>query len=134
MSLFVRVIRRAVAFLLIAESLLTAARMASMLSVLAVYDGIALLLLVLRATLMPLQFAGGWFVASNRPQGPPLAVAALAGGAVLTVFDVGLGLAPSPVYPWWRLHATVAYAIYALIGVIVMRRAGREDAGRTTPA
>jgi hypothetical protein len=71
---------------------------------------------------VPLQFAGGWFVASTRPQGSPLAVAALVGGAVLTVFDVGLGLAPSPVYPWLRWQATVVYAIYASIGVIVMRR------------
>lgn len=120
--MIIPVIRRAVAFLLIAESLLTAARMASMLSVLAVYDGVALLLIVLRALLTPLQFAGGWFAASRRPQGPPLARAALGLGAVLTLFDVGLGLAPSPIYPWWRWQATLAYAIYALIGVLVMRR------------
>lgn len=122
MSLIIPVIRRAVAFLLIAESLLTAARMTSMLSIISVYDGVALLLIVLRALLVPLQFAGGWFVASRRPQGPPLARAALVLGAVLTVFDVGLGLAPSPVYPWWRWQAALAYAIYALIGVFVMRR------------
>jgi hypothetical protein len=121
MSLIIPVIRRAVAFLLIAESLLTAARMTSMLSVLAVYDGVALLLIVLRALLVPLQFAGGWFVASRRPQGPPLARAALVLGAVLTVFDVGLGLAPSPIYPCWRWQATLAYAIYAVLGVLVMR-------------
>jgi len=123
LSLILRAIRRAVAFLLIAESLLTAARMASMLSVLAVYDGVALLLIVLRALLAPLQFAGGWFVASRRPQGPPLARAALVLSAVLTVFDVGLGLAPAPVYPWWRWQAALVYAIYASIGVSVMRRA-----------
>ena len=123
MSFILRVIVRVVAFLLIAESLLTAARMASMLPVLAVYDGVALLLIVLRALLVPLQFAGGWSVASRRPQGPPLARAALVLGAALTVFDVGLGLAPSPVYPWWRWQAALAYAIYASIGVIVMRRA-----------
>ena len=122
MSSIIRVIRRAVAFLLIAESLLTAARIASILSVIAVYDGVALLLIVLRALLAPLQFAGGWFVASRRPQGAPLARAALVLGALLTVFDVGMGLAPSPVYPWWRWQATLAYAIYASIGVIVMRR------------
>jgi hypothetical protein len=121
MSLIIPVIRRAVAFLLIAESLLTAARMTSMLSIISVYDGVALLLIVLRALLVPLQFAGGWFVASRRPQGPPLARAALVLGAVLTVFDVGLGLAPSPIYPWWRWQATLAYAIYAVLGVLVMR-------------
>ena len=122
MSLIIPVIRRAIAFCLIAESLLTAARLTSMLTVMAAYDGVALVLIVLRAALVPLQFAGGWFVASRRPQGPPLAVAALVAGAALTVFDVGLGLAPSPVYPWWRWQATVVYAIYAAIGVIVMRR------------
>jgi hypothetical protein len=126
MSLIIPVIRRAVAFLLIAESLLTAARMTSMLSIISVYDGVALLLIVLRALLVPLQFAGGWFVASRRPQGPPLARAALVLGAVLTVFDVGLGLAPSPIYPWWRWQATLAYAIYAVLGVLVMPRG---DAG-----
>ena len=33
---------------------------------------------------------------------------------------LGLGLAPSPIYPWWRWQATLAYAIYAVIGVLVM--------------
>jgi hypothetical protein len=113
---------RVIAFLLLAESLLTASRLTALLPSIAVYDGVALLLIVLRGLLAPLQFAGGWFVASKRPQGRPLAVAALAVGAVLTVFDVGLGLAPSPVYPWWRWQATVIYAIYAFIGVAAMQR------------
>ena len=118
MSFIIRVI----AFLLIAESMLTAARLAAFLPSIAVYDGVALLLIVLRGLLAPLQFAGGWFVASKRPQGRPLATAALALGAVLTVFDVGLGLAPSPVYPWWRWQATAFYAIYALVGIAAMQR------------
>ena len=122
MSLTIHVIVRAVSFALIAESMLTASRLAGLLPSIAVYDGVALLLIVLRGLLAPLQFAGGWFVASHRPQGRPLAVAALTLGAVLTVFDVGLGLAPSPVYPWWRWQATMIYSVYVIIGIVVMRR------------
>jgi hypothetical protein len=33
--------------------------------------------------------------------------------AVLTVFDVGLNLAPTMVYPWWRWQVTAGYLIYA---------------------
>jgi hypothetical protein len=118
MSFIIRVI----AFVLIAESMLTASRLTALLPSIAAYDGVALLLIVLRGLLAPLQFAGGRFVASKRPQGRPLAVAALALGAVLTVFDVGLGLAPSPVYPWWRWQATLVYGIYAVIGIAAMQR------------
>lgn len=121
MSFIIRVI----AFLLIAESLITASRLTSFLSTLAAYEGTALVLIVLRAALVPLQFAGGWFLAKRQPQGVPLAKAALAGGAALTVFDVGLGLAPSPVYPWWRWEATVLYAAYAAVGVLILGRRPR---------
>lgn len=116
---------RVIAFSLIAESLLTAARLTSLLPTLAAYDGAALVLILLRAVLVPLQFAGGWFLAKRQPQGAPLAKAALATGAVLTIFDIGLGLAPSPVYPWWRWQATVLYAIYAGVALLRLRRVTR---------
>ena len=83
---------RVIAFLLLAESLLTASRLTALLPSIAVYDGVALLLIVLRGLLAPLQFAGGWFVASKRPQGRPLAVAALAVGADYGLMQADPGL------------------------------------------
>ena len=131
MSLILRVITRALAFCLLAEALLSATRLVGLLSVLAAYDGVALLLIVLRAALAPLQFAGGWFLATHRPQGPPLARAALVAGTVLTVFDVGLALAPLPVYYWLRWQATGLYALYAWVGLVVL---SIRDDERAQPA
>ena len=127
MSLIIRVI----SFCLLAESLFTAARLTSFISTLAVYEGTALVLLVLRAALVPLQCAGGWFLAKRQPQGAPLARAALIIGALLTVFDVGLGLAPSPVYPWWRWEVTGLYALYAAIGLLILYRPGGSVTEKT---
>ena len=61
---------RLIAFVLIAESMLTAVRVAQLVSQIGVYDGIAVTLIVLRGLLAAVQFMGGWLIAQRRPQGP----------------------------------------------------------------
>src|SRR5512132_3559539 len=100
--MLVRVLTRLIAFLLIAEALFSALRLATLLSQLGIYDPVAIALIVARGALGALQFTGGWMLATHRPAGPVLARWALAGGAALTVLDVGLRLAPSTVYYWYR--------------------------------
>ena len=102
---------RLLAFILIAESLFGALRVAGLLPVLAAHDAIAALLIVLRGLLGAWQFIGGWLLASNQPQGLALARGAFLAGAILTPFDVGLGLAPTSIYPWYRWHVTAAYTV-----------------------
>lgn len=85
------------------------------------HDAVAVLLILLRGGLNTVQFAGGWLLARRRPQGPPIACAAFLAGACLTLFDVGLGLAPSSVYPWLRWQVTGAYCAYALAAAWFLR-------------
>ena len=113
---------RLIAFFLIAESMLTAVRVAQLVSQIGVYDGIAVTLIVLRGLLAAAQFMGGWLIAQRRLQGPAIASLALLAGAALTLFDVGLRLAPTGTYPWLRWHITVGYAAYALAAVWYLRR------------
>ena len=73
-----------------------------------------------------LQFTGGWLLANRRPAGVVFARWALLAGAVLTIFDVGLQLAPTSVYHWYRWHVTVAYGVYAVaaFGALACLRRG----------
>ena len=109
----IRVIARVIAFLLIAEAMFGALRLSVLLSQLGIYDTLAIALILGRGALGVLQFTGGWLLANHRPAGVLFARWALVGGAVLTVFDVGLQLAPTSIYHWYRWHVTVAYAVYA---------------------
>ena len=93
--MFIRVIVRAVAFLLIAEAMFGALRLSVLLSQLGIYDALAIVLILARGALGVLQFTGGWLVANHRPPGVVFARWALVAGAVLTIFDVGLQLAPT---------------------------------------
>src|SRR5436190_24103729 len=86
---------RLVAFALIAESMFGALRMATLISQLGTYDWVAVALILLRGMLGALQFAGGWLLASRRPQGFVLSSWAFAAAALITPFDVGMGLAPT---------------------------------------
>lgn len=120
--MFIRVITRAVAFLLIAEALFGALRLSMLLPQLGIYDPVAIVLIFARGALGALQFAAGWLLANKRPAGPVIARWALVAGAVLTVFDVGLRLAPSSIYSWYRWQVTAAYAAYAAAAVWCLSR------------
>jgi hypothetical protein len=116
------ILSRVIAFLLILEAMLAAFHFANLLSFLAVHDGIALALIVARVLLAALQFSAGWMIASRRSQGYSLGPWALAAGALLTPLDVGLNLAPTLVEQWWRTEVTIGYALYAAVGIWILRR------------
>ena len=113
MRFVIRVISRLIAFLLIAESLVGALNFTQLISQIGIYTPLTIALILLRAVVNAFLFVGGWTLANQRPQGPALARYALLASGVLTVFDVGLNLAPSMVYPWWRWQVTGGYLIYA---------------------
>ena len=115
--MFIRVIARAIAFLLIAESMFGALRLSVLLSQLGIYDALAIALILARGAAGVLQFTGGWLLANHRPAGVVFARWALLAGAILTVFDVGLQLAPTSIYHWYRWHVTVAYGVYAAVAL-----------------
>ena len=80
----------------------------------------AVALILLRGALGALQFIGGWLLANRRPQGYGLSQWAFACAALLTPFDVGMGLAPTSIYPWLRWQVTIAYEVYALAAIIFL--------------
>ncbi len=111
--MFIHVISRVIAFLLIAESLVGALNFTQLISQIGIYTPLTIALILLRAVVNAFLFVGGWTLANRRPQGPALARYALVSSAVLTLFDVGLNLAPTMVYPWWRWQLTAGYGMYA---------------------
>ena len=125
----IRVITRVIAFLLIAEAMFGALRFSVLLSQLGIYDALAIALILARGALGVLQFTGGWLLANHRPAGAMFARWALLAGALLTVFDVGLQLAPTSIYHWYRWHVTVAYGLYAVTAVWCISAASSYDDG-----
>jgi hypothetical protein len=112
--MFIRVLSRLIAFCLIAESLFGALNFTQLVSQIGIYAPLTIALILLRAAVNAFLFAGGWTLANRRPQGPVLARYALLASALLTLFDVGLNLAPTMVYPWWRWQVTGGYLIYVV--------------------
>ena len=108
-------LRRLIAFLLIAESIVNGMHVAGLLPALPGHDVSVVVLILARGLVGALQFAGGWTLAKRRPAGAPLARTALLVAAVLTTLDVGLNLAPTPVYYWYRWQFTAAYWAYAVL-------------------
>jgi hypothetical protein len=119
--MFIRVISRLIAFCLIAEALFGALNFTQLIPQIVIYTPLTIALILLRAMVNAFLFVGGWTLANRRPQGPALARYALAAGAVLTLFDVGLNLAPTMIYPWWRWQVTAGYFIYAMTCILILK-------------
>lgn len=126
-----RLITRLIASCLIAESMFGSLRVASLVPQLAGYDGIAVALILARGGVCAMQFVSGWLLANRRPQGFALAPWALVASAILTPLDVGLGLAPTPFYPWLRWQVTLGYDAYAMAAALFVR--AQSGAGETHP-
>ena len=111
-----------------------ALRLSVLLSQLGIYDALAIALILARGALGVLQFTGGWLMANHRPAGPLFARWALFAGAVLTVFDVGLQLAPTSIYHWYRWHVTAGYGIYAVAAIwcLTLQQAGTASDPHTS--
>lgn len=119
---------RLLAFLLIAESMFGAVRVAGLVPRLGEYDAIAVILILVRGVVDATQFAGGWMLASKRPQGYALAQWSLVAAAIVTIFDVGFNLAPTDIYYWMRWRVTLAYAAYSLAAAAYLRAQRRKGA------
>jgi len=119
--MFIRVIARVIAFLLIAESLVGALNFTQLIAQIGIYAPVTIGLILLRMMVNALLFVGGWTLANRRPQGPALARYALLASAAVTILDVGLNLAPTMVYPWWRWQVTGGYVIYAVLCIWVLK-------------
>ena len=72
---------RLLAFFLIAEGVWSAFWIAGLLPTLAIYPGLVVILVSLRAVLAALACSSGWWLATGRPAGPVLARWALLGSA-----------------------------------------------------
>ena len=112
---------RLIAFLLIAEAMFGALRVAGLLPQLSAYDFVAITLIVLRGLVGAWQFVSGWLLANRRPQGLAMAPWALLASATLTVFEVGFNLAPTDIYYWLRWQVTGGYALYAVSAAAYLR-------------
>ena len=104
---------------MIIESIFNALYVAGLLRALAIYDAVAILLILARGLTGALQFTGGWTLMTRRPGAAFLARLALIVAAVLTTLDVGFNLAPTSVYPWWRWQVVIGYWIYAVAGILL---------------
>jgi hypothetical protein len=119
-------------YLIIFESALTAMWFANHLSTFNVYRGTALAVVLARAAVGVLQFAGGWMLINERPPGFLFARVAMALSAILFVCEAGLRWGPTNLDPSLRWYAVLAYGLYAAAIVALMTRAARarSSAGR----
>jgi hypothetical protein len=117
---------RLLAFALIFEAMFAGLYVANALAQLGIYDTVAVSLIIARGLLGAVQFAGGWILATGRPQGVVLAQWGLAGGAIVTILGVGFNLAPTSIYHWLRWHATAVYVAYAIAAIAILRRSAHS--------
>jgi hypothetical protein len=112
---------RLIAFLLILEAMFAGLYLVNQLDQLGMNGPVALALILARGLAGALQSAGGWLLATHRPQGIVLAQWGLAAGAVITILGVGFNLAPTSIYHWLRWQATAAYCLYAVAAIAFLR-------------
>ena len=115
-------LRRLLSVLLLLESLAAGVYVARLVPALPGHDFSVIVVILARGVVGTLQFAAGWMLATRRLPGVPLARLAFASSAVVTTLAVGLNLAPTGVYPWWRWQFTGGYWVYALAALVVLRR------------
>jgi hypothetical protein len=125
MTSWFTLVRYLFALLLILEGLSSALRFASRLSVLMVYPPLTVAFVAARFIVAIQQFGAGWMVIGGRPPGPPMARWALAASAVLVTLELGLGFAPTNLFPAYRWWAVGLYWAYALTGIFVFRQGRR---------
>ena len=99
---------------LILEAVWTLPRLAAIVYTIAAYDPIAIALIAVRAFVSAMQVSAAMLLMQRRPQGAPIARAALIASAVLWTLEAGFNLAPSGVSPFWRWHIVTAYWLYAI--------------------
>jgi hypothetical protein len=117
---------RLIAFLLILEAMFAGLYLVNQIDQLGMNGPVALALILARGLAGALQFAGGWLLATRRPQGVVLAQWGLAAGAVITIIGVGFNLAPTSIYHWLRWQVTGVYCLYAAGAILLVRKTNSE--------
>lgn len=92
----------------------------------AIYDAEVFVVVGLRAVVTAFQAAAAWALWRRLPPGPLFGRWALAASAVLLVFELGLRLSPSSITPGLRWPSVIAYGLYAVLSIVVLRPARRE--------
>ena len=106
--------RLLMAVLLLGEAGLTAVWLSGQLSVLGIYGSVELLMTGLRAVVAALLCAAGFMWIRGRTSAPAFTCVALLSSAVLLTLTLGLGLAPTSVFPAFRWPVVMGYWTYAL--------------------
>ena len=114
--------QRLLGILLIVEAAWRVPGIAGIVYTMATYDLVADVLIAARVVVTALQLTAGSLLLRRRPPAVPLALAALVSSAALLTLEAGFRLAPSGVYSFWRWQVVAAYAVYALVGVLILRR------------
>lgn len=125
--------RRLLAVLLVVEAGLTASWLAGFLAVIGTYGWDVAVLVALRVAIAILQVTAGLMLTGGRLPAAVFARAAWIGSAVLLTVELGLGLAPSNVFPSYRWPLVVAYWIYAAAAVTLLGWAERRQATGDRP-
>jgi hypothetical protein len=115
-------VRRLVGAILIVEAAIAALGTLQSIPALPGYDAIAIVLILARAGIGALQLISGVLLMEQRGSGPALATIALGLSAIVTTMVVGFRWAPSDVYYWYRWQFVAGYWVYAVIGVLYLRR------------
>jgi hypothetical protein len=116
-----RVAGQAVAIGLAIEALRSVFWIARILSVVAIYDAVVLGLVAVRAGVTALQGAAVGRLWQGTTAGRRLGELGLVSSAALLVFEIGLSLSPSSVFPDFRWYVVGGYAAYAALAVLVLR-------------
>ena len=103
------------------EGLGSGVRFTQVVPLFAAYRPLTIGMLVLRALVGVLQFAGGWTLNGRRPVGRAIARSSLVASAVLTTLELGFRLAPTSLFPSYRWPVVAIYWLYALAGVWILR-------------
>jgi len=114
--------RRVVALLLIAEGVWTLMWLTQLLSSLGWRDKSSVALILARGVVGAMQLTTGWGLAGMRPSALPLARWVVLVSAVLSTLEIGWRLTPTDLDPTYRWPLVLAYWVYALGAVWVLRR------------
>jgi hypothetical protein len=115
-----------VSLLFLAESFLAALYLSQLIADLPGHDAAVVAVILARGVVGALQFTAGWLLRARRATGIVVARWALVCAATWVLLAVGLDLAPTSVYPWWRWQATAAYGLYAAALFLTLNRFSKD--------
>jgi xanthine/uracil permease len=119
-------LRNPVSACLLLEGLATGVRAATRIPVLIFYPPLTLGIVLVRVGVALAQFTSGWMLINERPAGPVFGQLTYAASALLVTVEIGLGLAPTSLFPAYRWPAVALYWLYAAAAIAALRWLGRR--------